>query len=269
MDDQWKKGHYESVCLATVKKGDLEYLKKLRLRNPSFELPEGMCREAAANGYLHTLQWLRLPENGPCYWNAEVCTYAAGAGQLEVLQWMRSCDPPCPWDETVCSHASCSNYFEITQWARAQNPPCPWGHGTCFWAVWFGRLDILQWARTQDSPCPWNISQIITAVRCDHVNIFSWIICCELEEIPLHVPGADYYNIIYSVHTLAVMELLEETYDRTAVPKDVMLLIGEYADVRWVMFDKVKKTLARNAFNNPHYKQYITPQLIAWLDSLK
>ncbi len=33
----------------------------------------------------------------PCPWDEYVCSEAAENGHLEILQWLRAQDPPCPW----------------------------------------------------------------------------------------------------------------------------------------------------------------------------
>ena len=48
-------------------------------------------RQAAENGHLEVLRWLR--ENG-CPWDFTTCSSAAKNGHLEVLQW--ACENGCP-----------------------------------------------------------------------------------------------------------------------------------------------------------------------------
>ena len=63
---------------------------------------------------------------------ARACAEAASNGQLETLQWMRSQDPPCPWDERTCSEAARYGRLSTLQWLRSQDPPCPWDPDVCF-----------------------------------------------------------------------------------------------------------------------------------------
>ena len=97
-----------------------------------------LCHEAAKEGHLEILQWLR---SIGCNWNSNTCSAAALNGHLEVLKWARA--NGCNWNSGTCSHAAAGGHFEVLQWA--QDNGCDYDAYTLVLAANHGG-DLLQWA---------------------------------------------------------------------------------------------------------------------------
>src|SRR5579872_6902905 len=99
-----------------------------------------LCTNAAFEGYLDVLKWLRL-DNYKWYswkyisrwkkpkifdWNSDTCAYAALNGHLETLKWARTNDggDRCDWDWMTCACAAQNGHLETLKWARANG--CVW-----------------------------------------------------------------------------------------------------------------------------------------------
>jgi hypothetical protein len=129
------------------------------------------CYDAARNGWLSVLQWLR--EHG-CPWDKWTCYWAAKGGHVEVLQWAREQSLPCPWDEWTCWGAARGGHLQVLQWAREHG--CPWDKRTCSMAAGGGHLKVLQWAREQSPPCPWSLSTCrFVATEGGHPEVYEWL----------------------------------------------------------------------------------------------
>ena len=73
------------------------------------------CTEAAKNGHLEVLIWLR---DNNCPWNEYACTFAAASGHLEVLIWLHTNN--CPLNKSECvKYATQNNHQHITDWLNA------------------------------------------------------------------------------------------------------------------------------------------------------
>ncbi len=274
----------QDVCTGAAKYGHLHILQWARAQNLPCQWNIMVCIEAAANGHLPILQWART-QNPPCPWDERICQRAAENGHLHILQWARAQTPPCPWDVDTCQYAARHGHFQVVEWARAQTPPCPWNENTClsaiqgghldilqwayahgseaclmnFWAYYYAatldHLDVLQWMRKQDSPYRWS-KDIITVVYYRlSPSVITWIICCDNDELPQYVPDAHWYNVmVQDIHALMVVELLEDIHttdiQRDVVPKDVVRLIGDYASVPGLLFDKEAKFKAATAIRD-------------------
>jgi hypothetical protein len=77
-----------------------------------------MCANAALEGDLRQLQWLR-EQGSP--WNDLTCKCAAENGHLEVLQWAR--DNGCPWDLRTYKSAEESGNEQIMAYTIANGCP--------------------------------------------------------------------------------------------------------------------------------------------------
>lgn len=79
-------------------------------------LPEKYrCEEAANNGDLVLLQWVRA--HG-CPWDGWTCYWAAVNGHLHVLQWARG--EGCPWDKDFCERVARENkHFDVAEWIKS------------------------------------------------------------------------------------------------------------------------------------------------------
>ncbi len=248
-----------------AKRGDLETIKKLRSYTPPDPWYGSTCAVAAKFGHLHIIEWARA-QIPPCPWDENTCNTAVRHGHLHIIEWLRAQDPPCPWSANTCTIAVDSGRLDMLQWLRQQNPPCPWDSYTCHIASYNGRWNILQWLRTQNPPCPMKtgVSYIASNVR--DVPILTWLICCDIQEIPYTIDYATWYNgIVRPMHTLLVVEVLEDIYHcltcrGDVIPKDITLLIGEYANVRSVMFDDDAKKVIRQTIIR-YWDQPVSPEL--------
>jgi len=72
-------------------------------------LPFSICREAAENGHLEVLKYLR---RWKVPWDESVCSVAAEGDHLAVLQWYRQ--NGAPWDSSVVANAQSA---ELLRWA--------------------------------------------------------------------------------------------------------------------------------------------------------
>ena len=154
-----------------------------------------MFAQAAGNGHLHIIQWLR-EQDPPCPWDVMACVRAARSGHLHIIRWLREQDPPCPWDTYPPPYGDCgtvsaagesghlhvmrwlyesgfpweqqygTQYMQAAagkgdlkalEWARSQHPPFVMDETVCeaSWYMSLGAIGVLEWLRTQDPPCPW------------------------------------------------------------------------------------------------------------------
>ena len=103
-----------SDILKTIENGDLDQFEWLYKRYGHINSSNSLefCCEAAKNGHLHVLQWLRS-QDPYCPLDDRACSSAAFNGHLHALQWLRSQDTPCPWNECTCSNAAGNGVFII------------------------------------------------------------------------------------------------------------------------------------------------------------
>src|SRR3982751_6915659 len=87
-----------------------DVLQEIQL-STSFKISQiAFCAQAARFGYLSLLQWGRGLQP-PLLWDAEACENAAGEGRLEVLKWLRG--NGATWNEKVCSSAAYRGHLEV------------------------------------------------------------------------------------------------------------------------------------------------------------
>jgi hypothetical protein len=106
---------------------------------------------AAFLGRLDILAYAR--DNGcplPALGEATLCRDAALEGQLAALQWLRSVG--CNWDEATCEYAALAGHLDVLQWARANG--CPWDGEVFVGAYHYGHTDVLLWAVDHGCPMP-------------------------------------------------------------------------------------------------------------------
>jgi hypothetical protein len=108
----------------------------------------GSCAAAVEFGHLDILQLFRA-QDPPCPWDARCCVNAARNGDLPILQWMRDSTihaDPCAWDKWACLLAARNGHVEVLKWMRAQNPPCPWNKRKCLTgAMSKGHTAVVEW----------------------------------------------------------------------------------------------------------------------------
>lgn len=79
------------VCAAYAKRGDLEGLKRVRLKG--YEWDYKTCSNAALNGHLDVLKWARMnkcPWGESCANQARICLSVAESEDdlVEMAQWI-------------------------------------------------------------------------------------------------------------------------------------------------------------------------------------
>ena len=118
----WKRKPDPFLCrelmLNAASNGFIKVLEWLR----DFEtpLPKAICEVAAQHGHIEVIKWAASNGVGP---SDNTCAAAAEGGQLETLQWLISVGCPCN-DGTVCGAAR-GGHLEILKWALVNG--CPGG----------------------------------------------------------------------------------------------------------------------------------------------
>ena len=84
-------------------------------RGASVNWSVAVCREAAKEGHLDIVRYLRLMLG--CPWDGSVCANAAAGGHLNVLQWLR--DKGCPWHKDTPAWAELNGHHAVKDWAIA------------------------------------------------------------------------------------------------------------------------------------------------------
>ena len=115
--------------------------------------------QAAGNGHLHIIQWLRV-QDPPCNCSNLAYEWAAGRGHLHIIQWLREQYPPCPWDpppyevNKIFSAAAESGQLHIMRWLYENGFPWKQQYGTQYMqtAAGTGDLRALEWAQCQHPP---------------------------------------------------------------------------------------------------------------------
>lgn len=74
------------------------------------------CLNAAAEGHIDVLRYLRGLQPEPCPWDEQCCFMAAVNGHLDCLMWMRR--EGCPWDKGQCLIAA-KRHPEVFEWVQA------------------------------------------------------------------------------------------------------------------------------------------------------
>jgi hypothetical protein len=151
----WSYGR--DFCKNAAKNGHLLALEWLRMSNSSeffsnysFEIPY----IAIKNGHLNILIWWTKCNEFPSL-DKKMSAYAAKSGCLKTLQWLR--ENRCPWDEKTCKCAAKEGHFEILKWARENN--CPWDWKTTYYSKLYGHNDIYNWVVKNGCPEePYNIT---------------------------------------------------------------------------------------------------------------
>tara|TARA_B110000503_G_scaffold109459_1_gene163800 strand:- start:3255 stop:3827 length:573 start_codon:yes stop_codon:yes gene_type:complete len=132
---------------------------EVMVRKKSIEVT---CTEAAADGDLGALKWLRAKGAA---WDEKTCSVAASGGHLEVLKWAREHD--CPWDATTCKSAAHGGHLEVLTWARDNG--CQWGSWACPWKPGPEHLKVLEYYVEEHKRTPEAIPGIPLEVVITHV----------------------------------------------------------------------------------------------------
>ncbi|CAB9500184.1 ankyrin repeat protein [Seminavis robusta] len=135
---------------------------------------ESATANAALNGHLKTLKWLRANN---CPWNERTCTNAAKNGHLHVLQYAR--DNHCPWNEHyLCQTAAGHGQIHILQWLAEQGLVLHllFDELTCLKAVQHGQLQVVQWLHEQQLWREGNYCFCDEAAGSGHLHVLKWLV---------------------------------------------------------------------------------------------
>ncbi len=123
------------------------------------------CQVAALKGYIYILEYLTtvIPIGT---WGPTVCEQAAQNGHIETLLWLRF--HHVPWNVTTMSAAANGGHKDCLKWLRKNR--CPWDKSVCESASAHGHKDCLKWLHKNG--CPWDEGTLRVAVRPDHLNCF-------------------------------------------------------------------------------------------------
>lgn len=102
-----------------------------------------------------------------------LCAQAAKDGNLHVLQYLKS-ELDCPWNVQTCAMAGRYGHVHILEYARQNG--CDWNDGTLIYAAQRGHLSILQWA-VQNGYTRETISVYVSsnAAERGHLHILQWL----------------------------------------------------------------------------------------------
>jgi hypothetical protein len=136
-------------CAEAARGGNLLILQWLR--DAGCQWDDYVYWHATFLGRLDILAYAR--DNGcplPAFGEATLCRDAALEGQLAALQWLRSVG--CNWDEETCEYAALTGHLDVLQWARANG--CPWDGEVFVGAYHYGHTDVVLWAVDHGCPMP-------------------------------------------------------------------------------------------------------------------
>ncbi len=150
--------------------GKFVLLKSLHAIAPvwqSSRASKAVCAQAAAEGHLEILMWLRI--NG-YPWDTQTCSKAAIGGHRDVLRL--AFQEGCPMSPATINHAAAHGYWDIVVWAQAHG--CPMNATLCAELASCGNLMMLEWARKQG--CHWDERTIRHASSNGHKDIVIWAV---------------------------------------------------------------------------------------------
>lgn len=128
-----------------------EILEWLKSENFNWD-DEECCSQAASNGNIENLKWLRSQLG--CSWDYRTFVSAVSSATSDnlshyyLLTWLHI--QGCPWNEHVCAYAAISGSLETLKFLREHG--CPWNDWTIVNAKKFGHSEILEWARANGCP---------------------------------------------------------------------------------------------------------------------
>ncbi len=124
---------YEEACAEAAENGQLECLKYLR-EEVKAPWDSATASLAAQNGHLHILEYLVERKYGT--YSERACGYAAMFGHLDCLKYLHE-TAKAPWDEEAVREAHNYNYPECLQYLLDNNCPLPIG-----WRYEHGELHV-------------------------------------------------------------------------------------------------------------------------------
>ena len=144
----------EEVTIDAVEGASLEALKWLRARDCPWH-SHAFVKAAGWPGSVAVMQWA-LDNGCPKGAGTDACREAAGQGAVENLQWLRAND--FPWCEQVLTEAAESEHLDVLEWARANG--CEWSASVTHAAARYNSPDALIWLLK--AGCPYTIHELMS-----------------------------------------------------------------------------------------------------------
>lgn len=144
----------EEVAIDAAEGASLEALKWLRARDCPWD-PRAFVKGASWPGSVETMQWA-LDNGCPKGTGTDACREAAGQGALENLQWLRAND--FPWCEKVLAEAAEGDHLDVLEWACANG--CEWSANVTYAAARYHSPDALLWLLK--AGCPYDMQQLVS-----------------------------------------------------------------------------------------------------------
>ena len=117
------KSRVRSLFNTATIEGKLEIL--ILGKDAGYKLKTMLCwnitAQAALNGHVKVVKYLRQLGISWNSWNEQPCANAALNGHLEFLKWARV--NQCPWNEDTCTHAALNGHLELLKCTRAHQCP--------------------------------------------------------------------------------------------------------------------------------------------------
>ena len=154
----------------------LSYVSKQLLKSTAAyakarQIPRKMeCHQAASQGYLDILKWIRL--NG-YKWDYRTCYHAAQIGRLDIIKWAVS--EGCPINyHTIIGAIRCGN-LPILKWYHANEFDRGYLNyvGESNIAALHGQLHILKWLYNYNQY--FTLDAYLNAAQNGHLNVLKWI----------------------------------------------------------------------------------------------
>jgi hypothetical protein len=151
--------------------GDLERIQRFASK-PTCNITQMCFEEAATQGHVHVLEWLRETYNlGDTPQSA--CVLAAGRGHVHVLEWIEKNTEVHFRQETInllLRNSAFSGSFECFKWGlkHGAKPDLPLSLAAARW----GRFEILKVAR--ENGCPWNEKVCSLAASNGDLEMLRW-----------------------------------------------------------------------------------------------
>ena len=156
----WSCDWYKrDFCIEVAKTNKLELLKWIR-EEKKCEWNEGTINRAAEQGNLEMVKYCVANE---CPIDGWVCAQAAGNGHLELLKYLRE-EVKAPWDWETAALAAQSGHLHILEYL-VERKFDQFNEFMCECAAEYGHLDCLKYLR-ETAKAPWNSG----AVREAHEN---------------------------------------------------------------------------------------------------
>jgi hypothetical protein len=146
-------------CRQVAQTNKLELLKWAR-EEKKCEWDEGTILAAAGQGNLEMVKYCVANE---CPIDVSACADAAKNGHLEVLKYLRE-EAKAPWDWETASWAAFNGHLHVLEYL-VERKYDKYSEGACQWAAKFGHFDCLKYLH-ETAKAPWSS----WAVRYAHEN---------------------------------------------------------------------------------------------------